>query len=86
VDIADKTADLQGLIAEIADIPVLAADMNFNQSRFKGLRAYEKGVVKEGVGCGGVSIAAMIKSKGKITKNVLLEEIENNYQQLVGSK
>ena len=83
--ITDKTADLKGLVAQIANIPVLAADMNFIQSRFEGLRAYEKGVVKEGVGCGGASIAAMMKSNGKITNNILLKEIENNYQQLVGS-
>ena len=84
--IADKTADLKGLIAEIADVPLLAADMDFSRSRFDGLRAYEAGVVKEGVGCGGASMAAMLKSNGKITKNVLLKEIESNYKQLVNTK
>jgi len=83
--IADRTADLEGLVAEIADVPVLAADLDFSHSRFDGLRAYEAGVVKEGVGCGGASMAAMLKTNGKITKQVLLEEIENNYKQLVGS-
>lgn len=83
--IADRTADLKGLVAEIADVPVLAADLDFSQSRFDGLRAYEAGVVKEGVGCGGASMAAMLKTNGKITKQVLLEEIEKNYKQLVGS-
>jgi uncharacterized protein (TIGR00303 family) len=82
--IADETADLKGLIAEIADVPVLAADLDFSRSRFDGLRAYEEGVVKEGVGCGGASMAAMLKSNGSITKDVLREEIENNYKQLVG--
>jgi uncharacterized protein (TIGR00303 family) len=84
--IADKTADLKGLVAEIADVPVFAADIDFGKSRFIGLRAYEAGVVKEGVGCGGATIAAMLKTNGKITKNILLKEIENNYKQLVGSK
>jgi NaMN:DMB phosphoribosyltransferase len=83
--IADKTADLEGLVAEIADVPVLAADIDFSRSRFDGLRAYEAGVVKEGVGCGGAAMAAMLKTNGKITKQVLLKEIENNYKQLVGS-
>jgi uncharacterized protein (TIGR00303 family) len=83
--IADRTADMKGLVAEIADVPVLAADLDFSHSRFDGLRAYEAGVVKEGVGCGGAAMAAMLKSNGKITKHVLLEEIENNYKQLVGS-
>jgi uncharacterized protein (TIGR00303 family) len=82
--VSDETADLKGLVAEIADVSVLAADLDFGKSRFDGLRAYEEGVVKEGVGCGGASMAAMLKSNGAITKQVLLEEIEKNYKQLVG--
>jgi len=82
----DKTADLKGIIKQIADIPILAADLNFSQSRFEGLKAYEAGVVKEGVGAGGAAIAAMAKSKGSITKDALLKEIERNYDRLVGSK
>jgi uncharacterized protein (TIGR00303 family) len=83
--ITDKTSDLKGLIAEIADVPILAAGLDFRESRFDGLKAYEAGVVKEGVGAGGAAIAAMLKSKGKITKEVLLKEIEKNYKKLVNS-
>ena len=83
--VKDETSDLKGLISKIADVPLLAADLDFSQSRFDGLKAYEAGVVKEGVGCGGAAIAAMLKSKGKVTKDVLLKEIENNYKQLVNS-
>jgi len=82
--IMDKTADLKGVITQIADIPILAADLEFSQSRFDGLRAYEAGAVKEGVGAGGASIAAMAKSKGSITKDTLLAEIERNYARLAG--
>jgi uncharacterized protein (TIGR00303 family) len=81
--IADKNADLKGIIAQIADIPILAADLDFSRSRFWGLKAYEAGVVKEGVGAGGSAIAAIAKSKGRISKTALLEEIERNYEQLV---
>jgi uncharacterized protein (TIGR00303 family) len=84
--IIDKTADLKGIIAQIADIPILAANLNFSQSKFAGLKAYEKGVVKEGVGAGGAAIVAMAKSKGSITKDVLLEEIERNYDRVTGSE
>ena len=84
--IADKTADLKGIVAQIADIPIMAADLSFGQSRFEGLRAYEAGVVKEGVGAGGASIAAILKSEGSITKEILLKEIEKNYEQLMGLK
>ncbi|MEM1586843.1 MAG: TIGR00303 family protein [Candidatus Bathyarchaeia archaeon] len=81
--IADKTSDLKGIIAQIWDIPILAADLNFSHSRFEGLRAYEKGVVKEGVGAGGAAVAAMVKSGGLITGEILLKEIERNYEKLV---
>jgi len=82
----DKTADLRGIVNQIADVPILAADLDFSESRFEGLKAYEAGVVKEGVGAGGAAIAAMAKSEGSITKDALLKEIERNYECLVGSK
>jgi uncharacterized protein (TIGR00303 family) len=79
----DKTADLKGLVSKIADVSVLAADVDFGGSRFDGLKAYEAGVVKEGVGCGGSSIAAMLKSNGEVTRKLLLDEIESNYKQIL---
>jgi len=84
--VADPTADLKGIIAQIADVPIMAANLDFSRSRFEGLRAYEAGVVKEGVGAGGASIAAMAKSRGFVTRDLLLREIERNYEQLVGSR
>jgi uncharacterized protein (TIGR00303 family) len=84
--IIDKTADLKGIITQIAEVPILAADLDFSQSRFEGLKAYEAGVVKEGVGAGGSAIAAMAKSEGSITKDTILREIERNYEKLIGSK
>jgi len=82
--ISDESSDLREIINQIADVPILAADLDFSQSRFSGLQAYEKGVVKEGVGSGGAAIAAMMKSDGAVTKEDLLEEIERNYERLVG--
>lgn len=82
--ISDKTADLRGIITQIIDIPIMAVDLDFKGSKFSGLRAYEAGAVKEGVGAGGATIAAMVKSGGSISKEVLLKEIEKNYGQLVG--
>jgi uncharacterized protein (TIGR00303 family) len=82
--IMDKTADLKGIVTQIADIPILAADLDFSQSRFSGLKAYESGAVKEGVGAGGAAISAMLKSKGAVTKGILLREIEKNYEKILG--
>ena len=84
--IEDRSSDIRGIVAQIADVPVLAADINFGKSQFSGLKAYEKGVVKEGVGAGGASIAAMAKLGGAITKDMLLKEIEKNYATLMGIK
>jgi NaMN:DMB phosphoribosyltransferase len=67
-------------------VPILAADIDFTPSRFEGLKAYEKGIVKEGVGAGGAAIAAMAKLGGAITKDMLLQEIERNYALLMGAK
>jgi uncharacterized protein (TIGR00303 family) len=84
--ISDGSSDLSGIVAQISDVPVLAADLDFASSRFSGLQAYEKGVVKEGVGAGGAAIAAMAKIGGALTKDMLLKEIERNYAVLMGTK
>ena len=84
--VGDASADLKGIVAQIADVPILAADLDFSSSRFDGLKAYEQGVVKEGVGAGGAAIAAMAECEGAITKEMLLREIERNYALLMGTK
>lgn len=81
--VSDATSDLRGIVSQIWDVPILAADLDFSRSRFEGLRAYERGAVKEGVGAGGSAIAAMAKSEGSITKEVLLREVERRYEELV---
>ena len=84
--INDSTSDLKGIVAQISDVPILAADIDFSPSRFEGLKAYEQGIVKEGVGAGGAAIAAMAEWEGAITKEMLLKEIERNYALLKGTK
>jgi uncharacterized protein (TIGR00303 family) len=82
----DQTSDIAGITSQFCDVPILAADLDFGASKFPGLRIYETGLVKEGVGAGGASIAAMAKSSGKITKDSLLKEIERNYASLMNLK
>jgi len=82
----DETSDIKGIVKQFCDVPVLAADLDFGPSKFPGLRIYETGLVKEGVGAGGVSIAAMAKLGGAVTKDILLKEIERNYSSLMGIK
>jgi len=82
----DKSSDICGIVRQFCEVPVLAADLNFGSSRFPGLQIYETGLVKEGVGAGGASIAAMAKLGGAVTKDILLKEIEHNYALLMGLK
>jgi uncharacterized protein (TIGR00303 family) len=85
--VEDESSDICGIVREIAeDVPVLAADLDFGGSRFSGLQAYEKGIVKEGVGAGGAAVAAMAGTEGAVTKELLLAEIERNYALLMGLK
>jgi len=81
--IEDENSDIKGIVNQFGEIPILAANLNFNGSLYQGLKAYEKGVVKEGVGAGGASIGAMLKSKGIINAQILLKEIEKNYKKLI---
>lgn len=54
----DPTGDTVGLAEEIGQVPLLATQLSFANSRYPQLRAYEDGFVKEGVGAGGCAIAA----------------------------
>jgi uncharacterized protein (TIGR00303 family) len=54
----DPTGDTVGLAGLVGTVPLMATQLNFSTSRYKHLRAYERGYVKEGVGAGGCAIAA----------------------------
>jgi uncharacterized protein (TIGR00303 family) len=82
----DNSSDICGIIKQFCDVPVLAADLDFGPSKYPGLRIYETGLVKEGVGAGGASIAAMAKTGGAVTRDILLKEIERNYASLMNTK
>lgn len=79
--IDDKTANLVDTIKQIDDIPVLSARLALKDSKIDGLRAFADGFVKEGVGAGGASIAAMLKI-GVDSKH-LLELSETEYQNII---
>ncbi len=54
----DPSGDTVGLGRAISGVPLLATELSFGKSRYSSLRAYEQGYVKEGVGAGGMAIAA----------------------------
>ncbi len=72
----DETAD----IAEISAVDVIASDPGLGSSSKAGLRAYEEGFVKEGVGAGG---AALLAFKRGYSQEQLLKEIERDYEVII---
>jgi uncharacterized protein (TIGR00303 family) len=84
--VQDKDSSIVGLVQQIAPVPVIAANLDFSHSRHEGLRIYETGLVKEGVGAGGSSIAAMLTTRGRVDAAALLKEIEENYERLMARK
>jgi uncharacterized protein (TIGR00303 family) len=80
----DSSANLFGILHNAGlNIPVLVANLSFAGSKFDGLKAYEQGFVKEGVGAGGISVAAMLKG---VPKWEIENTVETMYAHLVGSK
>lgn len=72
----DPTGDTVGLALSLGTVPLLATQLNFSQSRYPQLIAYEQGFVKEGVGAGGCAIAAHLYKQW--TNEQLVKTIENS--------
>lgn len=71
----DCNADLS-----LSPYPVVVADPLLGKSKYPGLRAYEEGFVKEGVGAGGMTAVAYVRG---ITPEKFLREIEADYKRLL---
>ncbi len=77
----DPSSDIKGTVQQIAPVPILYTKLSFADSKYEGLRVYEKGIVKEGVGAGGAAILAALRGHSNAA---LLKKIEENYSKLVG--
>jgi uncharacterized protein (TIGR00303 family) len=73
----DQSANLIQMISQIDEIPVFSVRLALGDSKIEGLRAFANGFVKEGVGAGGASLAAMLKIG--IDSCRLLELTEKQY-------
>jgi uncharacterized protein (TIGR00303 family) len=78
--INDKTANLVETIDMIDQIPIFSVGLALKDSKIDGLRAFAEGFVKEGVGAGGSSLAAMLKVGTDSER--LLEMAERQYAEL----
>jgi NaMN:DMB phosphoribosyltransferase len=65
------------------DVPIVYVNMDYSSSPYEGLQAYEWGYIKEGVGCGGSSVAAIIQSSGKVTCDDLLDKVHEIYKKIM---
>jgi NaMN:DMB phosphoribosyltransferase len=80
--VEDKQSDIRGLLADIApEVGLIATTIDLGKSKYDGLRAYEQGYVKEGVGAGGLLTLAALKGYGE---DEVLKLIEGEYERLMG--
>ncbi len=56
----DRSGDTVALAQLISGIPLISTQLSFANSRYPQLQVYEQGFVKEGVGAGGLAIAASL--------------------------
>jgi NaMN:DMB phosphoribosyltransferase len=66
-----------------ADVPIVYVNMDYSSSPYEGLQAYEWGYIKEGVGCGGSSVGAIIQSSGSVTCDDLLDKVHEIYRKIM---
>ncbi|MET1101972.1 MAG: nicotinate mononucleotide-dependent phosphoribosyltransferase CobT [Pyrodictiaceae archaeon] len=80
--IDDKSSNIVKLVKMVSpEVPIIAYNYDFSNSPYQGLRYYEQGFVKEGVGAGGTSIAATIVRGVPYIK--LWEAIHQEYKKLI---
>ncbi|MDR0509183.1 MAG: TIGR00303 family protein [Candidatus Methanoplasma sp.] len=81
----DPNSSMSKMMDSISpDVPIVYANMDYSSSPYEGLQAYEWGYIKEGVGCGGSSVAAIIQSSGKVTCKDLLDKVHEIYKGIMG--
>jgi uncharacterized protein (TIGR00303 family) len=80
----DISSNLTNLINAIStEIGIYKFDPQLALSSHPGLRAFARGFVKEGVGAGGLSIVAILKSNGQIDGRSLLKAVEQEYDTIM---
>jgi NaMN:DMB phosphoribosyltransferase len=86
--VEDVTGDTVGLAEAIATqfqqpVTLLGTQLNFQSSTWLQLQAYEAGFVKEGVGAGGLAIAASLMA-GRENADLLqaIEDLLQRYRRL----
>ena len=82
--VKDANSDIRAIVDNISPkIPLIYVNMDYSNSPYDGLQAYEWGFIKEGIGCGGASVAAIASSSGKIDCAMLLDEVHRVYKKIL---
>ncbi|MEM0361329.1 MAG: TIGR00303 family protein [Sulfolobales archaeon] len=79
--VKDVSSDLLGLVKDIyPEVPIAYVNLDFSTSKYEGLRAYEHGYVKEGVGAGGTLIACTMVREVSIAE--IFNAVEEEYERV----
>jgi len=78
----DKSSTFVKTAREIG-IEYYSANLDFSNSRFRGLRDYENGYVKEGVGAGG---SVYLAQKAGFSPQDVSKKVEEIYENITGKK
>ena len=77
----DPNSSMKRIMDSISDrIPIVYVNVDYSDSPYEGLQAYEWGFIKEGTGCGGSSVGAIVTSAGKITAKDLQDRVQEIYR------
>ncbi len=72
----DLTGDTIALARSISQTPLLSTQLSFANSQYPQLQVYEQGFVKEGVGAGGLAIAASLyREWGQVDLLAAIEQL-----------
>ena len=81
----DPNSSMKKIMDGISDkVPILYVNVDYSESPYEGLQAYEWGYIKEGCGCGGSSVGAIISSAGKIDCKALVDKVHSIYEGIMG--
>ena len=83
--VSDPNSNISALVRSVdSSVPIVSMNLDFSKSPYEGLRYYERGYAKEGVGAGGTAFVAHILT-GKSVKEIE-ESVYKEYEGLMKTK
>jgi uncharacterized protein (TIGR00303 family) len=81
----DPSSNIFALVRSVdSSVPIVSMNLDFSESPYEGLRYYEKGYVKEGVGAGGTAFLTHVLTRKSVRE--IQESIYKEYERLIKSK